>query len=208
MKFKIFSLREVGNLFIIVFIESLSNKGKGSKYSQMKYLGSFYLQFEYIKHDLQGLINKGVKFNLAQLKSIMKGVLKGIMYLHSKNIIHRDIKGANILIDENGMVKIADFGLARVIFPNMKLNYTTKVVTLWYRAPEILLGHRNYSDKVDMWSVGCLFYELFTGKVLFRSNNEKDQIEEIFKLCGTPDPEKFKGFIEVSKNYNFLDKSL
>ena len=185
----------------------------------MESTGSFYLQFKYVKHDLQGLIKMQTKFNLSQLKSIMKGkitkrnsllisqilgVLKGIKYLHEKNIIHRDIKGANILIDEKGIVKIADFGLARVIFPEHKLNYTTKVVTLWYRAPELLMGYKNYNDRVDIWSLGWLFFEMFTGKVLFQGKNEADQLERIFNVWGTPDPKKFKGFNEVSWLANIL----
>lgn len=161
-------------------------------------LGSFYLQFEYVKHDLQGLLEKNVKFTLPQIKSIMKGVLKGVSYLHNSKVIHRDIKGANILINEHGIIKIADFGLARVIFPENELNYTTQVVTLWYRAPEILLGYKNYDYKVDVWSIGCFFYELFTGEVLFRGSNEQDQIERILEICGTPDPEIFRGFSKVS----------
>lgn len=107
-----------------------------------------------MKYDLQGLLVKDVKFSKAEYKCIMKQILKGVMYLHKNNVIHRDIKGANILLNEDGIVKLADFGLARVIHPHHVLNYTNKVVTLWYRAPEILLGYKNYDHKVDMWSVG------------------------------------------------------
>lgn len=164
----------------------------------MTLLGSFYLQFEYVKHDLQGLLEKKVKFELEHLKCIMKQVLKGVMYLHSNKIIHRDIKGANILINEHGIVKLADFGLARTIYPGHVMNYTIKVVTLWYRAPEILLGFKNYSDKVDIWSVGCFFYDLFCRKTMFPGQNEKEQLELIFETCGTPDPQKFESFNQVS----------
>jgi len=91
-----------------------------------------------------------------------------MIYLHEKNVIHRDIKGANILIASNGSVKLADFGLARIFYPgNEKVNYTNRVVTLWYRAPELLLGSRNYTEAVDMWSVGCVFAEMVLQQVLF-----------------------------------------
>lgn len=91
-------------------------------------------------------------------------ILKGIIYLHSKNVIHRDIKGANILISDKGIVKLADFGLARIFYPgNKTYQYTNRVVTLWYRAPELLLGARNYSETVDVWSLGCVFAEMFIG---------------------------------------------
>ena len=89
------------------------------------------------------------------------------------NIIHRDIKGANILISDKGVVKLADFGLARIYYPEKKnAQYTNKVVTLWYRAPELLLGAKNYSDTVDVWSIGCVFAELLLEKVLFPGDKE------------------------------------
>jgi serine/threonine protein kinase len=100
-------------------------------------------------------------------------MMKGLLYLHNKNIIHRDIKGANILISKDGIVKIADFGLARIFYPNNKAKqYTNRVVTLWYRAPELLLGSTSYSDTVDMWSMGCVFAEMFLGGVLFPGKDE------------------------------------
>ena len=91
----------------------------------------------------------------------MMQILIGVNYLHNKHVIHRDIKGANILISSDGTVKLADFGLARIFYPgNERVHYTNRVVTLWYRAPELLLGARNYNESVDMWSVGCVFAEL------------------------------------------------
>lgn len=98
----------------------------------------------------------------------MKQILEGLYYLHNlKNLAHRDIKGANILISSEGVVKIADFGLARTLFPNKNASYTTKVVTLWYRAPELLLEYKKYDFNVDLWSLGCVFAEMVTGVVLF-----------------------------------------
>lgn len=136
--------------------------------------GSFYLVFEYLKHDLQGLIDKKINFELPHLKCLMAQILHGLIYLHSQNVIHRDIKGANILISSNGQAKLADFGLARIFYPNNKqAQYTNRVVTLWYRAPELLLGARNYSDTVDMWSLGCVFAEMVLQGVLFPGDKEE-----------------------------------
>ncbi len=121
--------------------------------------------FDYLSFDLTGMTDKKIKFSLPQIKCIMKQLLDGLVYLHdTKNICHRDLKGANILLSRNGQVQIADFGLARIMFPNIKsYNYTNRVVTLWYRAPELLLGFKSYNFGVDMWSIACVFAELCTG---------------------------------------------
>jgi serine/threonine protein kinase len=116
-----------------------------------------------LEHDLWGLIQRKVELNKAQLKSIMKQLLQGTAYLHNKKIIHRDFKsnkktpflissGANILMSNKGVIKIADFGLARYV--NQSGSYTSCVVTLWYRAPELLLGSKKYTQKLDIWSIG------------------------------------------------------
>lgn len=119
-------------------------------------------------------------------------------------MIHRDIKGANILISSAGEVKLADFGLARVFYPgNEKVNYTNKVVTLWYRAPELLLGSRNYTQAVDMWSVGCVFAELVLQQVLFRGDKEERQIELIYEKCGSVSNENWPGVQEM-KGYQLM----
>jgi serine/threonine protein kinase len=116
-------------------------------------------------YDLTGIVDKKVKFNLPQIKYIMRSLLRGLDYLHSEmSLAHRDIKGANILLSAEGKVQITDFGLARILnIKNPRANYTTRVVTLWYRAPELLLGFRNYNFAVDIWSMGCVFVELITG---------------------------------------------
>ena len=84
----------------------------------------------------------------------MKQLIEGIAFMHDQQIMHRDIKGGNILLNKNGNVKIADFGLARLFYDSNQAQYTNRVVTLWYRAPELLLGQRNYTTAIDMWSVG------------------------------------------------------
>lgn len=100
--------------------------------------------------------------------------------------MHRDLKPGNLLVGEdNRTIKIADFGLARTFGLPLK-TYTHEVVTLWYRAPEVLLGQKVYSTAIDMWSVGCIFYELCHNKPLFPGKSEIDQIFRIFKTLGTP----------------------
>ena len=125
----------------------------------------------------------------------MRSLLRGLDYLHTEmNLAHRDIKGANILLSAEGKVQITDFGLARILNPkNLKANYTTRVVTLWYRAPELLLGFKNYSFAVDIWSMGCVFAELITGQVLFQAKEEAQALDLIFKICGTPSDKTMPG---------------
>ena len=141
---------------------------------------------QFCDHDLTGLLESRVTFTLPQRTYYLYSILQGLYYLHRHKIIHRDIKGANILVSNNGAVKIADFGLARIM---TRGGYTNRVVTLWYRAPELLLGMSEYDAKIDVWAVGCLFAELLCkGAVLFPGNNsDLDQLHRIYEYCGTPD---------------------
>ena len=162
--------------------------------------GSTFLVFDYMDHDFVGLKNIKIEFTLPQIKCIIYQILQGVKYLHEKKIMHRDLKSANILLNNKGEVKIADFGLARQISTNPQMLYTNKVVTLWYRAPEILLGSQDYGTPVDIWSVGCILVELIMGEVLFPGDKESKQIELIYEKCGTVDiitwseAEKYKYF--------------
>lgn len=109
--------------------------------------------FEYLDNDLTGLMeNPSIKLSEAHIKCYMKQLLEGLHYIHTNNVIHRDIKAANLLVSNNGYLKIGDWGLSRSWVPGAK--YTTRVVTLWYRAPELLLGDRKYTPAVDLWAVG------------------------------------------------------
>ncbi|CAH8383971.1 unnamed protein product [Eruca vesicaria subsp. sativa] len=155
--------------------------------------GSMYLIFEYMEHDLSGLASTpSVKFSEAQIKCYMKQLLHGLEHCHSRGILHRDIKGSNLLLDQNNNLKIGDFGLANFYGPHQKQPLTSRVVTLWYRPPELLLGSTDYGITVDMWSTGCILAELFNGKPIMPGRTEVEQLHKIFKLCGSPSEEYWK----------------
>ncbi|CAN8267597.1 unnamed protein product [Cochlearia groenlandica] len=148
---------------------------------------SLYLVFEYMDHDLVGLASiPGIKFSEPQIKCYMKQLLSGLHHCHSRGVLHRDIKGSNLLIDSNGVLKIADFGLATFFDPEKCVPLTSRVVTLWYRPPELLLGACHYSVGVDLWSTGCILGELYSGKPILPGKTEVEQLHKIFKLCGSP----------------------
>ncbi|XWS40414.1 hypothetical protein CRYUN_Cryun18bG0139100 [Craigia yunnanensis] len=155
--------------------------------------GSLYLIFEYMEHDLAGLAaTPGVKFTEAQIKCYMQQLLRGLDHCHSCGVLHRDIKGSNLLIGYNGNLKIGDFGLATFFHPSQKQPLTSRVVTLWYRPPELLLGSTDYGVAVDLWSSGCILAELFAGKPIMPGRTEVEQLHKIFKLCGSPSDEYWK----------------
>ncbi|CDY13111.1 BnaA09g17060D [Brassica napus] len=148
---------------------------------------SLYLVFEYMDHDLVGLASiPGIKFSEPQVKCYMKQLLSGLHHCHSRGVLHRDIKGSNLLIDSNGVLKIADFGLATFFDPENRIPLTSRVVTLWYRPPELLLGACHYGVGVDLWSTGCILGELYSGKPILPGKTEVEQLHKIFKLCGSP----------------------
>uniref|UniRef100_A0A803NCK2 Protein kinase domain-containing protein n=2 Tax=Chenopodium quinoa TaxID=63459 RepID=A0A803NCK2_CHEQI len=152
---------------------------------------SLYLIFEYMEHDLTGIASlPGLKFTEPQVKCFMQQLLSGLEYCHRHGVLHRDIKGSNLLIDDCGILKIADFGLATFFDPSKNLPLTSRVVTLWYRPPELLLGATHYGVSVDLWSAGCILGELYTGKPIMPGRTEVEQLHKIFKLCGSP-PEEF-----------------
>jgi cyclin-dependent kinase 1 len=143
-----------------------------------------YLLFEYLDIDLRKYLecfNDDEMLNPDIIKSFLFQILEGVAYCHSKKIIHRDLKPQNLLLDQYGKIKIADFGLARAFSIPIR-PYTKEVLTLWYRAPEILLGSVEYSTPVDIWSVGCIFAELCLKRPLFQGDYEMDQLFKIFRL--------------------------
>lgn len=148
---------------------------------------SLYLVFEYMEHDLAGLASlPAQKFTEPQVKCFMQQLLHGLEHCHSRGVLHRDIKGSNLLIDKNGILRIADFGLATFFHPDQKQPLTSRVVTLWYRPPELLLGATEYGVAVDLWSTGCILAELLAGKPIMPGRTEVEQLHKIFKLCGSP----------------------
>lgn len=136
----------------------------------------------------------GLPENLA--KSYLRQLLSGIAYCHAHRVLHRDLKPQNLLIDNRGNIKLADFGLARAFGVPVR-NFTHEVVTLWYRPPEILLGEKTYSTAVDIWSLGCIFAEMLTKKPLFPGDSEIDQLFRIFRLLGTPDESMWPGVTQL-----------
>ncbi|KAG8177058.1 hypothetical protein JTE90_024945 [Oedothorax gibbosus] len=154
-----------------------------------------YLVFEYLDLDLKKLMdqqpqNNGLSMSVA--KSYLYQLLKGLAYCHSRKILHRDLKPQNLLVDKEGYIKLADFGLARAFQLPIKA-YTHEIVTLWYRAPEILLGVKEYSTPVDIWSLGCIFAEMLTRRPLFPGDSEIDQLFRVFRTLGTPDEVSWPG---------------
>ncbi|KAA8528009.1 hypothetical protein F0562_035122 [Nyssa sinensis] len=154
---------------------------------------SLYLVFEYMEHDLAGLAaSPNIKFTEPQIKCYMQQLVRGLEHCHSRGILHRDIKGSNLLIDDNGILKIGDFGLATFFQPDQNQPLTSRVVTLWYRAPELLFGATQYGVAIDLWSAGCILAELFAGKPIMPGRTEVEQMHKIFKLCGSPSEEYWR----------------
>lgn len=120
--------------------------------------------------------------------------------------MHRDLKPQNLLINREGELKLADFGLARAFGIPVR-SYTHEVVTLWYRAPDVLMGSRKYSTPVDMWSIGCIFAEMANGRPLFAGSSEADQLDRIFRTLGTPIEAAYPGLLELPGWSNIRNKS-
>ncbi|KAH0927872.1 hypothetical protein HID58_020128 [Brassica napus] len=154
---------------------------------------SLYLVFRYMHHDLAGLAASPViTFTEQQVKCYMKQILSGLEHCHSQGVLHRDIKGSNLLIDDDGVLRIGDFGLATFFDASIRQKMTTRVVTLWYRAPELLHGAVEYGVGIDLWSAGCILAELLSGRPIMPGRNEVDQIHRIYKLCGSPSEEYWR----------------
>lgn len=158
---------------------------------------SIYMIFEYLDMDLKKLLDKHKpSFTPKLVKSYMHQMLDAIAFCHKHRILHRDLKPQNLLIDRDGHLKLADFGLARSFNFPMR-TFTHEVVTLWYRAPEILLGTKFYATGVDIWSLGCIFAEMILKRPLFPGDSEIDQLYRIFRTMSTPDEDNWPGVSQL-----------
>ncbi|GJJ74298.1 serine/threonine-protein kinase BUR1 [Entomortierella parvispora] len=183
-------LRRLRHENIVPLIDIAVNPGSRTSRSR----ASVYMVFPYMDHDLSGLLNNPkVRLSVPQIKLYMKQLLEGTIYMHAQKILHRDMKAANLLISNNGTLKIADFGLARPFKPEGE-DYTSKVVTRWYRPPELFLGEKKYGAAVDMWGIGCVFGEMLFGRPVLQGNSDQDQLDKIFQLCGSPTEENMPGW--------------
>uniref|UniRef100_A0A7S0YK75 cyclin-dependent kinase n=1 Tax=Polytomella parva TaxID=51329 RepID=A0A7S0YK75_9CHLO len=167
-----------------------------------------YLIFEFLDMDLKKQMSTTPNFssNQKMLKLYLWQILSGVAYCHSRRILHRDLKPQNLLIDkENYTLKLADFGLARAFGLPARI-FTHEVVTLWYRAPEILLGSKTYLTPVDVWSIGCIMAEMFNEKPLFQGGSEIEMLFKMFDLLGTPDETTWPGISNLDYYNNVFPK--
>lgn len=169
-----------------------------------------YLVFEYLNTDLKKYMDRNGKgpdhpLDTQLIKSIMYQLLKGTAHMHKHGTMHRDLKPQNLLVDTSTphpLIKVADLGLGRHFSVPIKA-YTHEIVTLWYRAPEVLLGATHYAPAVDMWSVGCIFAELVRKQALFPGDSELQQLLHIFKLLGTPSEDTWEGVSKLKDWHEF-----
>jgi CTD kinase subunit alpha len=180
----------------IKLLQSFDHKNVVGLLEMMVEQNQIFMVFDYMEHDLTGLLtHPDLQLQESHRKFLFKQLMEGLNYLHHKRIIHRDIKGSNILVDSVGILKIADFGLARpmkILKDGESPDYTNRVITIWYRPPELLLGSTDYGREVDIWGVGCLLIELYTKHAAFRGFDEVGQLYEIFNTMGTPTLKSWK----------------
>jgi len=200
------TLREISILksvseceFVVKLLDIVISKTKSGK-------PVLYIVFQFLDCDLKAFMvkdkGKGKGLGEDQFKHFCFQLLLGLKHCHTRGIMHRDLKPQNLLIEKGKKLKIADFGLSRNF--NVPVGrYTHEVVTLWYRAPEILLGAKCYSTPIDIWSVGCILAEMVSGKPLFCGESEIEQLLAIFKILGTPDNKTWPGVEKLRDWHEF-----
>lgn len=190
----------------ISLMKELTHENIVSLYDVIHTENKLMLVFEYMDKDLKKYMDsRGERGALdpPTIKSFMYQLLQGIAFCHDNRVLHRDLKPQNLLINNKGQLKLADFGLARAF--GIPVNtFSNEVVTLWYRAPDVLLGSRTYSTSIDIWSAGCIMAEMYTGRPLFPGTTNEDQLQKIFRLMGTPSERSWPGisqFPEYRSNF-------
>ncbi|GAB5593798.1 Cyclin-dependent kinase 11B [Umbelopsis nana] len=202
--FPVTSLREIRTLMLAKHpnIVNIREIVVGDKFDQI------FMVMDFIDHDLKSLMeDMKSPFLQSEVKTIMIQLLSAVALMHDNWMIHRDLKTSNLLLNNRGQIKVADFGLART-YGSPLGNMTQLVVTLWYRAPELLLGAKEYSTAVDMWSIGCIFAELVLKEPLLPGRSEIEQLDKIFKLLGMPNDKIWPGFSDLphAKNIAFVNQ--
>ncbi|GAA5997079.1 hypothetical protein JCM5350_000814 [Sporobolomyces pararoseus] len=188
-------LRELNHPNVIKLVDVFSNKS------------NLNLVLEFLDTDLEAVIkDKSLVFQAGDIKSWMYMTLKGLEFCHRNWILHRDMKPNNLLISSNGVLKIADFGLAREYADESTSKMTCQVVTRWYRPPELLLGARSYSTGVDLWATGCIFAELMLRVPFMAGESDMEQLQTIFNALGTPTERDWPGFTKLSSSLKFEPK--
>ncbi|KAJ2743735.1 hypothetical protein GGI20_003523 [Coemansia sp. BCRC 34301] len=189
--FPITALREIHTLLLAKHVNIINVR----EIVVGRSLNSIYMVMDYMDHDLRTLMESmgATRFRASEVKSLLLQLCQAVAHLHANWIVHRDLKTSNLLMANGGALRVADFGLARK-YGSPLGHMTGLVVTLWYRAPELLFGAKEYSSAIDMWSVGCIFAELLIHKPFLQGRGEIDQISKIFAAVGTPTQESWPAF--------------
>ncbi|KAL6422127.1 hypothetical protein ACFW04_010877 [Cataglyphis niger] len=184
------SLQQLEHPYVVVLLDAFPNGL------------DFIMVFEYMPTGLwEVLRDADISLTMGQIKTYMKMLLEGMAYVHGKHIIHRDLKPANLLISAEGILKIADFGLSRLMWQDSTKPYSHQVATRWYRAPELLYGARYYTSAIDVWSIGCIFGEMLNNSPLFPGETDIEQLAIVLKYLGSPTSESWPGLTSLP-DYN------
>ena len=199
----------------ISLMKELKHDNIVSLYDVIHTENKLMLVFEYMDKDLKKYMdsrgNSNGQLDPRTIKSFMHQLLAGIAFCHENRVLHRDLKPQNLLINNKMQLKLADFGLARAF--GIPVNtFSNEVVTLWYRAPDVLLGSRTYNTSIDIWSAGCIMAEMYTGRPLFPGTTNEDQLQKIFRLMGTPSERSWPGISQFPEykpsGQNFFTQDL